>query len=194
MERIYSQGFYNKFGSGQLEPDVRDSLAYRQASSRGRTQMRAMANMRLPTNTDPNRVRYEGSNYNTGQPLYSAPMPQPWGTWGALSGPAEKEETPAATPTFPSDNAPTPEKAAPEGYMYNKYGYLEKDYSKEGYNKNQYGYWNKTNPPEFPDPAQKAAQPASTFPYMRPKPAYDLGESRGYGSFSNYPTYGPSPL
>ena len=30
---------------------------------------------------------------------------------------------------------------APDGYMYNQFGYLEKDYSKEGFKKNEYGYW-----------------------------------------------------
>jgi hypothetical protein len=35
---------------------------------------------------------------------------------------------------------PEPRKA-PDGYMYNQFGYLEKDYSKEGFKKNEYGYW-----------------------------------------------------
>jgi len=42
------------------------------------------------------------------------------------------------------------EEETPEGYMRNKYGYLEKDYTEEGYVKNRYGYWERADGGEAP--------------------------------------------
>ena len=43
-----------------------------------------------------------------------------------------------------------PSMETPEGYIRNRSGYLEKDYSEEGYEKDRYGYWQKKDVPKFP--------------------------------------------
>lgn len=175
MERTYSQRLFNRFGSGQLEPDIRGSLAYRQASLRGRMQMQKMANMRLPLNTDPSRVRYEGSSYYTREPLYSAPMPQPFGTWGALSGLAAEDGTPVSTGKF-SGYLPIP---APRQLSSQERANINEVDAREARRQR----------------IRNATRRASIFPYPQPKPAYDLGESGNSPSmFSNYPIYGPNYL
>ena len=71
--------------------------------------------MGLSLNTDISRARYEGSNYNTRSPIYSAPNQQPWGDWGAVGGKiAENGEPvrPVTTGKFDTSNSSTPSSAA----------------------------------------------------------------------------------
>lgn len=154
MERIYSQRLSNRFGSGNLLPNITTSLGYQQADIRGRRRMESLFNMGLPLQSDINRVRLERVDQN-GMRIYSAAPHQPWGTWGALSGLTAKDGTPVSTGKFSKPlTPPTPRRQpimeTPEGYIRNRYGYLEKDYSKEGYEKDRYGYWQKKDVPKFP--------------------------------------------
>jgi hypothetical protein len=91
------------------------SLAYQQAGMESRQRMESLFNMGLPMQSDVNRLRYEGSNYYTRSPIYSAAPHQPWGTWGAVGGQiAEdgKPVTPVTTGKFDTSKSSTPSSAA----------------------------------------------------------------------------------
>jgi len=121
---------------------LRNSLAYKQAGMEGKQRMEKAVSMGFPANTDISNVRQVGVDPNFFSPIYAAPRPQPWGTWGAVGG----EERPVSTPNARrvSQKGESPKEEVPEGYLKSRYGYLQKDYSKEGYTKNRYGYWQKT--------------------------------------------------
>ena len=173
MERIYSQRLSNRFGSGNLLPNITTSLGYQQADIRGRRRMESLFNMGLPLQSDINRVRLEGVDQNR-MGIYSAAPHQPWGTWGALSGLTAKDGTPVSTGKFSKPlTPPTPRRPS----------------SQERANINEVDAREARR-----QRIRNAIQNAPIFPYLRPKPAYDLGESRGYGSFSNYLPYGPTSL
>jgi hypothetical protein len=183
-------------------------------------QMEKAFGMGLPLNTDISRARYEGSNYNTRSPIYSAPNQQSWGDWGALSGPTKKDGSPVTTGKFDTSGSSTPSSAARGPAIGEKekakmlkrvandprrqFGWTgpsplasneERDARRALDISRPMGQGRASGPvAPSPEPRPMAMPTVPIFPYLRPKPAYDLGESRGYGSFSNYPTYGPSPL
>lgn len=219
MERIYSQRLSNRFGSGNLLPNITASLGYQQADIRGKRRMESLFNMGLPLQSDINKVRLEGVDKNR-MGIYSAAPHQPWGDWGALSGPTAEDGTPVTTGKFDTSKSSTPstsERGAPIGTK-------EKAIMREraaSDPRRQFG-WTGSSPfasneerdarqaldvsrpmgrgrtrgpvAPSPEPLPMSMPPVPIFPYLRPKPAYDLGESRGYGSFSNYLPYGPTSL
>lgn len=77
-------GMYGPLSRDMLMP-LQRSLAYKQAGVEGKQRMEQMVSMGLPFNTDPNAVRAVGYDPTRQQTVYSAPRPQPWGTWGPLS-------------------------------------------------------------------------------------------------------------
>jgi len=174
MERIYQQSPY----------DVTQSLGYKQAGLEGKQRMELLAGMGLPMQSDINRLRYEGSNYYTRSPIYSAAPHQPWGSWGALSGPTTEDGSPVTTGKFDTSNSSTPSSGsmplpAPRRPSSQERANIDEADAREARRQR----------------IRSATQNATIFPYLRSKPAYDLGESRNSSSiFGNYPTYGPSPL
>jgi hypothetical protein len=64
---------------------IRNSLAYRQAGIERQQSMERAVAMGLPANTDLGKVQKVGIDPSGFGPIYAAPRPQPWGTWGALS-------------------------------------------------------------------------------------------------------------
>lgn len=79
-------------GSGQYMDrfaGLRGSIAYRQADPRGRQRMERAVEMGLPAQADINRIQRTGIVGMDRRPVYAAPRPQPWGTWGALGGAQE---------------------------------------------------------------------------------------------------------
>jgi hypothetical protein len=79
-------------GSGQYADrfsGLRNSPAYKQADARGRQRMEQAVEMGLPANTDISRVQRVGYDVAGRRPIYAAPRPQAWGTWGALGSTQE---------------------------------------------------------------------------------------------------------
>ena len=183
MERIYSQRLSNIFGSGNLIPDMTKSLAYQQAGMGSKQRMESLFNMGLPLQSDINRVRYEGSDYNTRSPIYSASPHQPWGSWGALSGPTAEDGTPVSTGKFDTSNSSTPSISVRGAPMPRQLS------SQERANINEV---------DAREARRQRIRNAAIPPYARyarPKPAYDLGKSSNSPSmFNNYPLYGPPSL
>jgi hypothetical protein len=79
---------------------LRESLAYKQAGMEGKGRMERAVGMGLPPNTDLNRVQQVGYDPTRQQPIYAAPRPQPFGTWGSFGGGKERNE-PVPTPQPP---------------------------------------------------------------------------------------------
>jgi hypothetical protein len=173
MDRLYSSSFYGLpaagaipsgyngygvIGQGSVPQSLQKFPAYRQADWRGKQRMEQMAAMGLPINTDPSRVRKETAlSLAMGRPISSTTMPQPWGTWGAFGS---REEIPVSTSNISrvSQKRESTKEEAPEGYLRNRFGYLEKDYGKEGYTRNRYGYWEK-NPNQQPNYSEVPQMP-----------------------------------
>ena len=152
-----------------------------------RQRMESLFNMGLPMQSDINRVRYEGSDYNTRSPIYSAAPHQPWGDWGAVGGKiAENGEPvrPVTTGKFDTSNSSTPSSGsmplpAPRRPSSQERANIDEADAREARRQR----------------IRNATQNATIFPYLRSKPAYDLGESRNSSSiFGNYSNYGPSSL
>jgi hypothetical protein len=86
-------------GSGQYADrfaGLRGSLAYAQADPRGRQRMEQAVEMGLPAQTDISRVRKTGIVGMDRRPIFAAPRPQPFGTFGSIG---MDEEPPTPTPT-----------------------------------------------------------------------------------------------
>lgn len=147
-------GGFGLLGVDAAMNPLRSSLAYRQAGMEGKRRMEKVVSMGLPFNTDINKIQKVGVN-PSGSPIYAAPRPQPWGTWGPLGttqgpsiGPEYSGSTTerrrlvreAAKRASRKKTTLKPEEAK-EGFVKNRAGYLEKDYSEEGYEKDEYGYW-----------------------------------------------------
>ena len=81
---------FGLMGFDQAMNPLRSSLAYRQAGMEGKQRMEKVESMGLPFNTDINRVEKVGINPNGFGPIYRAPRPLPWGTWGAVGGGEER--------------------------------------------------------------------------------------------------------
>lgn len=79
---------------------LRRSLAYRQAGMEGKQRMERAVGMGLPANTDLNRVQRVGYDPTRQQPIYAAPRPQPFGTFGSFGG-GEEREAPMPVPPMP---------------------------------------------------------------------------------------------
>lgn len=174
MERIYSQRLSNRFGSGSLLPNITASLGYQQADISGKRRMESLFNMGLPLQSDINRVRFEGVDQNR-MGIYSTAPHLPYGTWGALSGPTAEDGTPVSTGKF-SGYLPIP---APRQLSSQERANINEVDAREARRQR----------------IRNATRRASIFPYLQPKPAYDLGESGNSPSmFSNYPIYGPNYL
>jgi len=130
MSRIYSDygtelpaqyaGLINT--AARRQAILGSSRAYLQTDLRGRQRMEKVLNMGLPFNTDINKIKLEKMDLGS-RPLYSAPKPQPWGTWSGGLGSTQsaggyKEEEPIKKNN--SEKSP-----APKGYIRNRYGNLE---------------------------------------------------------------------
>jgi hypothetical protein len=93
-------------GSGLFTEDafqpLRESLAYKQAGMEGKQRMERAVSMGLPANTDIDRVQRVGYNVAGRRPIYVAPRPQPWGTYGSVG--MNEEERPVA-PRRPAGGA-----------------------------------------------------------------------------------------
>jgi len=109
---------------------LRSSTGYKQAGVEGKARMERVVSMGLPANTDINKIEQFGYDPTRQQPIYRAPRPQPWGTWGSFGG-REKREVPAPVPTGGPQPAqkpspqPTPQPARtprPTGYIQSQYG------------------------------------------------------------------------
>jgi hypothetical protein len=104
MERIYSQRLSNRFGSGNLIPNITTSLGYQQAGIEGKQRMEGLFNMGLPLQSDINKTRLEGfSPYGTA--IYSASPQQSYGGFGSIGG---GERKPKATSTPQQEPTPQP--------------------------------------------------------------------------------------
>lgn len=84
----------------RAQEQLTKSRAYLQADKSGRERMKKLVGMGLPANTDIQRVRAEGRDPMTGRTIYSAPMQQPWGTWGGFG--EEEKERPVRIPKRPN--------------------------------------------------------------------------------------------
>jgi hypothetical protein len=85
-----------------LQP-VRESLGYKQAGIEGKQRMERAVSMGLPANTDINRVQRVGYDASGGRPIFAAPRPMPFGTFGSIG--MNNDEQPVSlprTPTMPS--------------------------------------------------------------------------------------------
>jgi hypothetical protein len=75
-------------GSGLFTEDafqpLRESLAYKQAGMEGKQRMERAISMGLPANTDLNKVQRVGYDVAGRRPIYAAPRPQAWGTFGSI--------------------------------------------------------------------------------------------------------------
>jgi hypothetical protein len=104
---IYS--FRSPQGGGQLSgltaPDrltpLRGSLAYQQAGMERKQEMEKLVGMGLPAQTDINKVEMVGINPMGFGPIYRAPRPQPFGTFGSI-GMNTNEEQPVSLPQAPA--------------------------------------------------------------------------------------------
>ena len=142
--RIYSFNPYS-YGSAiermvaphRAMAGLRSWIGYRQAGREGRQRMETLVDMGLPPTTDISRVRYEGRDYG-GRPIFSAPRPQPFGTYGSIGmDREEKKPTPPmvsgggnpqptqqpAQEAAPQSTKPQPERTpSPTGYIQSQYG------------------------------------------------------------------------
>lgn len=78
---------------------LRESLAYRQAGMEGKQRMERVVSMGLPANTDINKIQRVGYDPEMRRPVYVAPRPQAWGTYGSVG--MNEEERPV-TPRMPA--------------------------------------------------------------------------------------------
>ena len=89
---------------------LRESLAYSQAGMEGKQRMERVVSMGLPANTDINKIQRVGYDPEMRRPVYVAPRPQAWGTYGSIG--MDKEERPVAIkpppPPPPPPDAPAP--------------------------------------------------------------------------------------
>lgn len=82
-----------------MQSQLNKDLGYIQADEKGRRRMEANYRMGFPLNTDPNKIEKVGYDPTRG-PIYRAPKPLPWGTWGSFGGGKERNE-PVPTPQPP---------------------------------------------------------------------------------------------
>jgi hypothetical protein len=75
---------------------LRESLAYGQAGMEGKQRMERVVSMGLPANTDINKIQRVGYDPEMRRPVFAAPRPQPFGTFGSIG---MDEEPPTPTPT-----------------------------------------------------------------------------------------------
>ena len=82
---------------------LRESLAYGQAGMEGKQRMERVVSMGLPANSDINKIHRLGYDPEMRRPIYAAPRPQPFGTFGSIG--MNNDEQPVSlprTPTMPS--------------------------------------------------------------------------------------------
>jgi hypothetical protein len=85
---------------------LRESLAYKQSGIEGKRRMERLATMGLPVNTDINKIQQVGYDLSRRQPIYQAPRPQSWGTYGNV-GVEEDRKGPSPSPS----GGPQPQKS-----------------------------------------------------------------------------------
>jgi hypothetical protein len=82
---------------------LRGSLAYQQAGMERKNEMEKIVGMGLPAQTDINKIQQVGYDTARQRPVFSAPRPQPFGTFGSIG--MNNDEQPVSlprTPTMPS--------------------------------------------------------------------------------------------
>ena len=89
---------------------LRESLAYRQAGMEGKQRMEKVVSMGLPANTDINKIQRVGYDPEMRRPVYVAPRPQAWGTYGSVG--TNEEERPIA-PRMPAGGPQPAQKPSP---------------------------------------------------------------------------------
>ena len=89
--------FMDNYQTGQLQ----SSLAYQQAGMEGKKRMEKLVGMGLPANTDINKVQQVGYDVAGRRPVFAAPRPQPFGTFGSV-GMNNDEEQPVSLPQAPA--------------------------------------------------------------------------------------------
>jgi hypothetical protein len=89
--------FMDNYQTGQLQ----SSLAYQQAGMEGKKRMEKLVGMGLPANTDINKVQQVGYDVAGRRPVFAAPRPQPFGTFGSI-GMNNDEEQPVSLPQAPA--------------------------------------------------------------------------------------------